>query len=192
VTRLPKQFAEHIDGMSFADAKEDRPLLPQLYKEAFRYFICNAKRIDYSGLDWGDEEAEQLAVVIRSGALANVEYLYLDSNNIGQTGMKALQQAISQGFLRSCESVVAEGNPSNGDSLMRALKKAAPLTDAMMEEASEAYLQTPSFSTPEKRTAASSAFAPNSSNYNYAAGSPARPSPDWQGSPDRQYEYQAP
>ena len=60
---LPQQFIEAIDSMQFSDAKEDRPLLPVLYRDAFENVLGVQRRCDYSRLGWTDEEAEQLARV---------------------------------------------------------------------------------------------------------------------------------
>jgi hypothetical protein len=111
-----------VDLMAFTDAKEDRPYLPVLYNATFKAVFGKMHRLDYSGLGWGDEEAEQLAAVIRSGAFSAVEWFYLENNAIGEAGMEALAEAVRQGYLQSCQTIVAEGNRASCEPLQAALE----------------------------------------------------------------------
>ena len=86
--------------------------------------FADASSLHPSRIGWGDDEAHRFAKVIMSGALANVEYLYLDSNAIGEEGMAALAEAVAEGGLTHCDTIVADNNPASCVEVVRALGRA--------------------------------------------------------------------
>ena len=47
------------------------------------------------------------------GSLANLKYLWLDTNQIGDEGMKAFSNAIGSGALAKCQNVSLRSNPGD-------------------------------------------------------------------------------
>jgi hypothetical protein len=66
---------------------------------------------------------KHFANVVRSGALASLEILYLNSNQLGDEGMKAFSGALSSGSLASLEKFYLRHNQI-GDEGMKAFSGA--------------------------------------------------------------------
>ena len=58
-----------------------------------------------------------------SGALAQLTFLNLGENQIGDSGIKALADAVSSGALASLERVVLDGNPGDSAPVNKALRE---------------------------------------------------------------------
>jgi len=93
---LPSAFAAALETKSFTNGKDDKPLVKQLYEDAFKEQFGKATVLWYQGLGWGDAEAAQLAEVLASGAAPRLEVLELDKNQIGDEGCKALAAALGK------------------------------------------------------------------------------------------------
>ena len=57
-----------------------------------------------------------------SGALASLERLELQDNEIGDNGMKALADACASGALASLTNINLHGNPGNSEPVEQAMK----------------------------------------------------------------------
>ena len=91
---VPARFEQALSNKSFTNGKDDRPLVAKLYADGFAEQMGKATSLNFSRLGWGDAEAELVAEVIGSGALAQCQELSLDGNLIGDDGMTAFAQAI--------------------------------------------------------------------------------------------------
>ena len=89
---LPSVFAAELESKSFTNGKDDKPLVKRLYEAAFDEQFGKATVLIYN-LGWGDAEAAQLADVLASGAAPRLEALWLNGNQIGDEGCKALAAA---------------------------------------------------------------------------------------------------
>jgi len=120
---LPDEFAAHVSRMSFTNGKDDRPLVIQLYREAFAKECGRVVRLNYGFLGWGDAEAEQLARVMASGALLQLQELNLSKNSIGEAGMQALAKAVASGRVPQLQEMDMDYNPGSADPVEAALSE---------------------------------------------------------------------
>eukprot|EP00966_Prymnesium_polylepis_P319546 7375993-Prymnesium_polylepis.1 len=95
----PEDFVAELQAKSFTNGKEDRPMVGELYRAAFVEEMGKAKELRYTGLGWGDEEMKALGKVVAMGALANLERLNLNANQIGDDGMIDFSRQIASGAL---------------------------------------------------------------------------------------------
>ena len=97
--RLPEDFEKELrKSKTFTNGKEDYPVVCDLYRKAFVRAMGSATQLRYNNLDWGDQEAVQLAEVIWSGELKQVETIHLTGNpRIGEAGRQALELAFESG-----------------------------------------------------------------------------------------------
>ena len=80
--------------------------------------------LNYSSLGWGDAEAAQMAEVLASGAAPRLERLFLDDNEIGDKGCKALAAALGkEGAAPRLETLYLQSNKI-GDEGCKALAAA--------------------------------------------------------------------
>ncbi|EOD10939.1 hypothetical protein EMIHUDRAFT_358041, partial [Emiliania huxleyi CCMP1516] len=134
---LPSAFAAELESKSFTNGKDDKPLVKQLYEDAFEEQFGKATVLNYEGLDWGGAEAAQLAEVLASGAAPRLELLYLSGNQIGDEGCKALAAALKEGAAPRLETLWLRGNKIGDEgwkALAAALKEgAAPSLKARVD-----------------------------------------------------------
>ena len=117
----------------FTNGKDDKPLVARLYKAAFDEMFGKATDLFYSNLGWGDAGAAQLAAVLASGAAPRIETLWLDGNQIGDEGCKALAAAIGKkGALPRLEKLVL-ARARITDEGRRVLATAAPQVQASVQ-----------------------------------------------------------
>ncbi|EOD40575.1 hypothetical protein EMIHUDRAFT_222693 [Emiliania huxleyi CCMP1516] len=111
---LPSAFAAELESKSFTNGKDDKPL------EQFGKVTV----LIYGDLGWGDAEVAQLAEVLASGAAPRLEKLWLNYNQIGDEGCKALAAALGkEGAVPRLETLSLVGNKI-GDEGCKALAAA--------------------------------------------------------------------
>ncbi|CAK0823045.1 unnamed protein product [Prorocentrum cordatum] len=91
---LPDAFEAMLWSKGFTNGKDDRPRVAELYREAFAQRFESAESLGYSRLCWGDEEVEQLATVLTSGAAPRLMRFYLADNRVGDEGAARLAAAL--------------------------------------------------------------------------------------------------
>jgi Leucine-rich repeat (LRR) protein len=81
-------------------------------------------RLDMSGMNWGDTDIIALSAALEychaGGALANCQTLWLQNNNIGDTGLASLADACARGALSHCIHLYLYANKI-GDSGLKSL-----------------------------------------------------------------------
>ena len=95
----PADFRVALSTKSFTSKKADEEMVAKLYESTFESQLAKAKQLICSNLSWGDVEVEIFAKVVASGALASLQNLYLDDNQIGDAGMSAFASACASGAL---------------------------------------------------------------------------------------------
>ena len=78
----------------FTNGKDDRPLTIELYRQSYFQHLSHVTRLDYATLSWGDLEAESLGKAIATGVFGNLSALILRRNQIGDTGLLQLVEAM--------------------------------------------------------------------------------------------------
>ena len=96
----PEDFLAELERKSFTSKKADLPTVGALYKAAFTKRFGEATALFYSGLQWGDSEVVLLSKVLGSGALTNLSDLHLSGNQIGDAGLTALADSLSNGAVQ--------------------------------------------------------------------------------------------
>ena len=91
----PADFRVALSKKSFTSKKADEDMVAGLYETTFTLRFAQAKKLNYSSLNWGDAEAATFAKVAASGALDKLKKLILNDNAIGDEGMSALAKAIT-------------------------------------------------------------------------------------------------
>ncbi|CAK0807226.1 unnamed protein product, partial [Prorocentrum cordatum] len=91
---LPDAFDVELQSKGFTNGKDDRPRVAELYRSAFAQRFEAAEDLLYIGLQWGDEEAQQLAAVLASGAAPRLVRLDLGRNRVGDEGAARLAEAL--------------------------------------------------------------------------------------------------
>ncbi|CAK0821111.1 unnamed protein product [Prorocentrum cordatum] len=91
---LPDAFDVELQSKGFTNGKDDRPRVAELYRSAFAQRFEAAEELLYAGLQWGDEEAQQLAAVLASGAAPRLRRLHLAYNRVGDEGAARLAEAL--------------------------------------------------------------------------------------------------
>ncbi|CAK0795010.1 unnamed protein product, partial [Prorocentrum cordatum] len=94
VPLLPDAFDVELESKGFTNGKDDRPRVAELYRSAFAQRFEAAKELHYNVLQWGDEEAQQLAAVLASGAAPRLQALFLQNNRVGDEGAARLAEAL--------------------------------------------------------------------------------------------------
>ena len=119
----PEEFKDTVDLLAFSFPKDDGGTVQAMYAASYVSHLGGLRRLDLSNAGWGDEEAEQLARVISSGAFTQLSLLYLDRNSIGQAGFAAIALAISEGGAPKLTRCVVERNQASGDSVLKSLRR---------------------------------------------------------------------
>ena len=96
----PEDFLAELERKSFTSKKADLPTVGALYKAAFTKRFGEATALFYSGLQWGDSDLVLLSKVLGSGALTNLSDLHLSGNQIGDAGLTALADSLSNGAVQ--------------------------------------------------------------------------------------------
>ena len=88
----PEKLEEILKTLAFSNAKEDRPIVLQLYKNEYARRIAQAEAINFRHLNWGDEEIIQVANSLQH--TKKLESLNLSRNHFGVAGCQALGNVI--------------------------------------------------------------------------------------------------
>jgi hypothetical protein len=104
----PDAFAQQLDAKSFTSKKADIAMVAGLYRRAFEKRIGNAQLLDFTNLDWGDEEAKVLAAAL--GAAASCVKLNLADNRIGDKGAVALAASLRKGAAPQLDGIYLDDN----------------------------------------------------------------------------------
>ena len=120
----PAEFALALSSKSFTSKKADEKMVADLYKGIFDEQMGKATELNYSNLQWGDEQVTALCKVLAGGALAKLEVLDLGVNQIGDAGVAALAEAA--GKLPQLKALDLGGNPNISQQAKDALKAALP------------------------------------------------------------------
>ncbi|CAK0846113.1 unnamed protein product [Prorocentrum cordatum] len=91
---LPDAFDVQLQSKGFTNGKDDLPRVAELYRSAFAQRLEAGEALRYDGLQWGDEEAQQLAAVLASGAAPRLQGLDLRGNRVGDEGAARLAEAL--------------------------------------------------------------------------------------------------
>ncbi|CAK0853149.1 unnamed protein product, partial [Prorocentrum cordatum] len=112
---LPDAFDVELQSKGFTNGKDDRPRVAELYRSAFAQRFEAAEHLRYDGLQWGDEEAQQLAAVLASGAAPRLQELHLADNRVGDEGAARLAEALrAPGALPQLQLLCLHNNPLGG------------------------------------------------------------------------------
>ena len=120
---LPEQFSEALKKKTFYNRVHDEPLVGKLYRDAYNDQLGRAEKLEFRRMNWGDNEAIQLAKVIGSGATPSLRWLNIAFNDFGDPGAKALAAAISKA-LPPLEKFEFKGSSKLGDPGTQALREA--------------------------------------------------------------------
>ncbi|CAK0795655.1 unnamed protein product [Prorocentrum cordatum] len=108
---LPDAFDAQLQRKGFTNGKDDRPRVAKLYRSAFAQRLEAAEELVYASLHWGDEEAQQLAAMLASGAAPQLKRLHLSGNEVSDEGAARLAEALrAPGALPRLEELSLGGN----------------------------------------------------------------------------------
>ena len=88
---LPDEAARLLREVKIFTAGSDVDKVIELYRSFFEGVSQSTVELEFYNLEWGDEEAVQLAAVLPS--FVRLEGLYLGGNQIGDAGAAALAEA---------------------------------------------------------------------------------------------------
>jgi len=95
--------------------KGDVDLVAKIYARAFDEAFAQVKHLWYQDLQWGDEAVLSLTAALSCahdrGLLKNLQYLFLDYNNIGDKGASALADVLAQGSATELAQLSLKKNP---------------------------------------------------------------------------------
>jgi hypothetical protein len=89
----PELFEAQLQCKHFTNGKDDKPMVTQLYREAFVECFRKSRTLSYRRLGWGVAEATAVAAVLRLGSCLVVE-LNLEQNCIGDDGAMHIGEAL--------------------------------------------------------------------------------------------------
>merc|ERR1719401_102703 len=98
----PEDFVEKLEtnrtrlqerGLSLFTSGKDCDIVPRLYRDNFDKFVRETNSFVYDRCGWMDVDALQLSRVL---SVCNVLYINLDNNLIGDAGISAICDAVSQ------------------------------------------------------------------------------------------------
>jgi hypothetical protein len=87
-----------------------KPLLTAPFRLTVQSIFGGSGALDLSGRALRSEGMEVLGLALVSGALPQLEILYLSRNRIGDDGMSAFADALSKGALAKCTYISLAGN----------------------------------------------------------------------------------
>jgi len=108
---LPQEFRAALVEKRFTNGKDDRPLVAQLYEDAFRERFVNTRELNYQLLRWGNRRVEQLARVLAHAGAPNV--LLLDLTDAELTDVAPVASMIACGCMPALLKLDLENNPIN-------------------------------------------------------------------------------
>ncbi|CAK0840098.1 unnamed protein product [Prorocentrum cordatum] len=118
---LPNAFNMQLQSKGFTNGKDDWPRVAELYRLAFAQRFEATEKLNYEGLQWGDEEAQQLAAVLASGAAPRLRELCLEGNRVGDEGAARLAEALrSPGALPQLQVLYLSANRVGDEEALRA------------------------------------------------------------------------
>ena len=107
----PAEFEIALGSKAFTSKKADEKMVAQLYEDTFKEEMGEAETLDYSNLQWGDEEVAALCKVLVSGAVPKLKVLNLAGNKIGDVGCAALAEAVGSGAVPKLGFLGLVNNP---------------------------------------------------------------------------------
>ena len=114
VALTPDQFDAEVRKKKFTNGKEDQPLCSRLYRSAFKKRLSSARVLNLNAMGMDDEQAIQLAAVLRTGVCANVKVISMHSNRVTSRGLVAVVAAITAVTFASLKKFIV-GNNDFGD-----------------------------------------------------------------------------
>ena len=120
----PPVFKEDLSTKTFTSPKADLETVGNLYEKEFDEKLGEATQLNYSGLQWTDEDVVKLCGAIATGKLVKLETLSLSGNQIGDAGAAALAEVA--GKLPQLKYLFLSGNPNISQQTLDALKAALP------------------------------------------------------------------
>jgi hypothetical protein len=108
---LPDDFDAALKEKRFTNSNSDHPLCSSLYRSAFNQRLGSATHLKLNTMDLVASDMVQLANVIASKVLLNVEVIVLHTNKISGVGVKALTGAIKPTTLPKMQYLYIGGNP---------------------------------------------------------------------------------
>jgi hypothetical protein len=109
----PREFAAELSRKVFTNGA-DCEVVARLYADACCAALGEARVLEFSLLQWNDEDAEAFAKVLP--LLRRVETLDLSNNKIGTRGFAALAAAIREGAAPALEKFLFAFQTDGGDS----------------------------------------------------------------------------
>ena len=134
----PAAMARLVARKRFTSKKGDLPMVIALNTRTILSIFRDMKKLQYTEVDWGDDEAVQLAEVLplctsatelslaknkisdrgakalaaafAEGAMPKLVELYLESNRIGDEGAVALAEAVGKGALPALKGLYLDSN----------------------------------------------------------------------------------
>ena len=119
----PDEAARRLREVKIFTAGSDVDKVIELYRSFFEGVSQSTVVLTFHGVEWGDEEAVQLAAVLPS--FVRLETLELSSNQIGDAGAAALAEAIAkEGAFPSLIKINLDDKNPASDEAMKAVKEA--------------------------------------------------------------------
>lgn len=121
----PARFERELAKRSFTNAKDDRPLILELYPKEISRRFDNVQTYNLIRQFWGDAEMSLVAEMIRDGHLPYLKSLWLDQNTFGVQACRELACALS--FRRiELDSLQLSYNTNIGDEGFKAFGPLLP------------------------------------------------------------------
>ena len=114
-------MARLVARKRFTSKKGDLPMVIALNTRTILSIFRDMKELEYRSIDWGDDEAVQLAEVLP--LCTSATKLSLERNKISDRGAKALAAAFAEGAMPKLESLSLSNNQI-GDEGAKALAEA--------------------------------------------------------------------
>lgn len=163
---LLEQYKEELLQKTMYNAKDDFPLLLELYEAAFKTYYGQAYKLNFTNLGWADDQVMQLARILSSGIAKRLVLIHLALNQIGDQGLMALASAITSGAMPQLSMIVLQGNPGDHTIVHKALESRAkervtrrhsrklsrPNTDAPESPGGQVETPTVVIATPQPKT----------------------------------------
>ena len=122
----PSEFRPELATKSFTSKNADEEMVNRLFEEEFNKRMSGVTQLRYFQLKWTDKAAVAVSKVIATGVLKKLEYLSLDSNQIGDAGVMALAEAAGKGTLPQLKVLYLMNNSTISQQAQDALKAALP------------------------------------------------------------------
>ena len=112
----PAAMARLVARKRFTSKKGDLPMVIALNTRTILSIFRDMKELRYQKVDWGDDEAVQLAEVLP--LCTSATELNLESNKISDRGAKALAAAFAEGAMPKLEDLFLESNQIGDEGAM--------------------------------------------------------------------------